>query len=218
MRDGRGGRPSPGTEVNSLALGRPGGPGRRNQAPEGTGAAAPAVLGTAGPFTGSVDDLRVAYEAHGGEILRYCHRILDDRGLAEEAAQETFLRAWKSWKRWDPRLGSFRSWLFTIAKNVSTDLLRARTVRPPLAKAAEPPEQAVEDFLEGALRGWMVEEGLRRIREDQRRAIMETFVSGRPYAEVAAELGVPEGTLRSRVFYGLKALRLALEEMGWGDE
>ena len=55
---------------------------------------------------------------------------------------------------------------------------------------------------------------LRRISEEHRTAIVQTHLRGRPYAEVAAELGVPVGTLRSRVFYGLKALRLALDEMG----
>ena len=59
-----------------------------------------------------------------------------------------------------------------------------------------------------------VEEALRRIGEDHRAAIVQTHLRGRPHAEVAAEFGIPVGTLRSRVFYGLKALRLALEEMG----
>ncbi len=45
--------------------------------------------------------------------------------------------------------------------------------------------------------------------------LVETYYRGRPYAEVASDLGVPEGTARSRAFYGLRALRLALEEMGW---
>jgi RNA polymerase sigma-70 factor (ECF subfamily) len=65
---------------------------------------------------------------------------------------------------------------------------------------------------------WQVEEALRRISIDHRTAIVETYYRGRPHAEVASELRIPEGTLRSRIFYGLKSLRLALEEMGWTDE
>ena len=61
---------------------------------------------------------------------------------------------------------------------------------------------------------WLVEEGLRRIPDEHREAIVQTYLRGRAYAEVAAELGIPVGTLRSRVFYGLKALRLAMDEMG----
>jgi RNA polymerase sigma-70 factor (ECF subfamily) len=64
---------------------------------------------------------------------------------------------------------------------------------------------------------WQVEEALRRISGDHRIAIVETYYKGRPHADVAAELKIPEGTLRSRIFYGLKALRLALEEMGWTE-
>jgi RNA polymerase sigma-70 factor (ECF subfamily) len=59
-----------------------------------------------------------------------------------------------------------------------------------------------------------VEEALRRLDKDHRTAIEQTYLNGRPHAEVAAELNIPLGTLRSRVFYGMKALRLAMEEMG----
>ena len=56
---------------------------------------------------------------------------------------------------------------------------------------------------------------MRRIGEDHRRVLFETHYRGRPYSEVAAELGVPEGTVKSRVYYGLRALRVVLEEMGY---
>ena len=170
----------------------------------------------------TLDDLRTVYDAHSAELFRYCGRILNDRSHAEEAVQETFVRAWRAADRWDPSLGSLRNWLFAIAHNVSTDMLRSQNIRPRLADAAastrEPLATSIDEQIGAAMTGWMVEEALRRIREDQRRAIVETYVRGRPYAEVSRELGVPEGTLRSRVFYGLKALRLALEELGWGDE
>jgi RNA polymerase sigma-70 factor (ECF subfamily) len=65
------------------------------------------------------------------------------------------------------------------------------------------------------LTSWQLDEALARISPEHRLAIVETHYRGRPYAEVAAELGVPVGTIRSRVFYGLRALRLALEETGW---
>ena len=67
---------------------------------------------------------------------------------------------------------------------------------------------------ESVVDAWLVEEALARIRPEHREAIVQTYLRGRPYAEVAGELGVPVGTLRSRVFYGLKALRLAMDEMG----
>jgi RNA polymerase sigma-70 factor (ECF subfamily) len=78
------------------------------------------------------------------------------------------------------------------------------------------PEVGHEPF-EEVLLNWQVEEALRRIGEQHRRVLVETYLRGRPYAEVAAELGVPEGTIKSRVYYGLRALRNALEEMGYED-
>lgn len=65
---------------------------------------------------------------------------------------------------------------------------------------------------------WQVEEALRRLREDHRRVLIETYYRDRPYAEVAKEMGVAEGTVKSRVYYAMKALRAKLEEVGWNDE
>lgn len=157
-------------------------------------------------------DVREAYAAHGGELYGFALRSLDDPGLAEEAVQETFLRAWRAGERFDPQLGSLRTWLFAILRNVVIDLSRARAARPPLgAGGAEPAEEPFER----ALLAWQVEEALRRIGEPHRRVLVETFYRGRPYGEVAEELGVPEGTVKSRVYYGLRALRVALEEIGY---
>jgi RNA polymerase sigma-70 factor, ECF subfamily len=161
--------------------------------------------------------LRAAYAAHGGELYRFALRSLGDTGAAEEAVQETFVRAWRAGQRFDPSLGSLRTWLFAIARNVVIDIGRARSVRPPLA-GGDGAEPAAEDPVDRVMVAWQVEEALRRISDDHRVAIIETYYRGRPHAEVAADLRIPEGTLRSRIFYGLKALRLALEEMGWTDE
>ncbi len=157
-------------------------------------------------------DVREAYAAHAGELFGFAVRSLGDAGLAEEAVQETFVRAWRAGDRFDPQLGSLRTWLFAILRNVVIDLGRARASRPRLAEGGDEP--AVEP-LEQALLAWQVEEAMRRIGEEHRRVLLEIHYRGRPYAEVAAELGVPEGTVKSRVYYGLRALRVVLEEMGY---
>jgi RNA polymerase sigma-70 factor, ECF subfamily len=159
-------------------------------------------------------DVREAYAAHSGELYGFAMRSLGDSGLAEEAVQETFVRAWRAGERFDPEVGSLRTWLFAILRNVVIDLSRARAARPRVAEGGIEP--AVEP-LEQALLSWQIEEAMRRIGEDHRRVLVETHFRGRPYNEVAAELGVPEGTVKSRVYYGLKALRVVLEEMGYDD-
>jgi RNA polymerase sigma-70 factor, ECF subfamily len=166
------------------------------------------------PALSTERDVREAYSAHSGELYGFALRSLGDSGLAEEAVQETFLRAWRAGERFDASLGSLRTWLFAILRNVVIDLSRARASRPSVAQ--EGVEPSVEP-LEEALLSWQIEEAMRRIGEEHRRALVETYYRGRPYAEVAAELGVPEGTMKSRVYYGLRALRVALEEMGFED-
>jgi RNA polymerase sigma-70 factor (ECF subfamily) len=159
-------------------------------------------------------DVREAYAAHAAELYGFAVRSLADPGLAEEAVQETFLRAWRAGERFDPQIGSLRTWLFAILRNVVIDLGRARAARPSVAEGGIEP--SVEPFDE-ALLSWQIEEAMRKIGDDHRRVLVETYYRGRPYAEVAEELGVPEGTVKSRVYYGLRALRVVLEEMGYED-
>ena len=157
-------------------------------------------------------NVREAYAAHGGELYGFAMRSLRDHGLAEEAVQETFVRAWRAGDRFDPEIGSLRTWLFAILRNVVIDLGRARSARPEVLDDAP---EGTDEPLEQALLAWQVEEALRRIGTSHRQVIIETYFRGRPYAELATELGVPEGTIKSRVYYGLRALRNALEELGY---
>jgi RNA polymerase sigma-70 factor (ECF subfamily) len=157
-------------------------------------------------------EVREAYAAHAGELYGFAVRSLGDRQLAEEAVQDTFVRAWRAGHRFDPEIGSLRTWLFAILRNVVIDLGRARASRP--VATGDVPDLGHEP-IEEMLVTWQVEEALRRIGEQHRRVLLETYLRGRPYAEVAAEMGVPEGTIKSRVYYGLRALRNALEEMGY---
>lgn len=157
--------------------------------------------------------LTAAFTAHGGELFGYARRALGDTGLAEEAVQETFVRAWRSRDRFDPSLGGIRTWLFAIERRIIIDLARKRAVRSVDRLPHEPPPEDSE--LDQAMRGWLVEEALRRLRPEHQTVVVEIYFHGRPSAEVAALLGIPEGTVRSRLFYALKALRLALDEIGW---
>lgn len=162
-------------------------------------------------------DVAAAYSAHGPELYRFALRQLGDGGAAQDVVQEVFLRAWRAAGSFDPQLAGLRTWLFAIARNVVVDEARRVAVRPWQGRLIEPRDDDVpagEGVDERLVDAWVVEEALRRIGADHRAAIVQTHLRGRPHGEVAAELGIPVGTLRSRVFYGLKSLRLAMEEMG----
>src|SRR4249920_2641530 len=142
------------------------------------------------PALATDDGVRAVYAAHGPELYRFAMRSLGDRGLAEEAVQETFVRAWRAADRFDDGLGSLRTWLFAIVRNVVIDLSRARAVRPQVAGAREATldlvhERGIEEALDRLVRSWEVEEALRKIGEEHRVALVEVHYKGRPYAEVA---------------------------------
>lgn len=163
--------------------------------------------------------LRAAYEAHGAELYRFARRSLGDAGLAEDAVQEAFVRAWRASGSYDPARSSQRTWLFAILRNVVIDAARARRVRPPMSAddgtdAASP---SVDDEFDRVLTTWQVEAALAELDAAHRRVLVEVHWRGRPYAEVAKELGIPAGTVKSRVYYGLRALRGTLEARGWRD-
>src|SRR6185503_17692305 len=171
------------------------------------------------PALATDDGVRAVYAAHGPELYRFAVRSLGDRGLAEEAVQETFVRAWRAADRFDDALGSLRTWLFAIVRNVVIDLSRARAVRPMLSLEGRTNEQIVlDDDVERVIVAWQVEEALQKLSSEHRDALVEVHYKSRPYQEVAHDFGVPVGTVKSRVYYALKAMRLALEELGWSDD
>src|SRR5687768_28274 len=100
------------------------------------------------PRAAGLDDeeaLRAAYDAHSDEIYRFARNQLHDSGLAEEAVQETFLRAWRAADKYDSSVSSLRTWLFSICRNVVIDLARKRKVRPLQATESEQQREVVFD-------------------------------------------------------------------------
>ena len=182
-----------------------------------TGATVPVLQG---PF--SDVDVHNAYEAHAGELLAVAQRSLGDLGLAQEAVQETFVRAWRASNHFDPNLGTLRGWLFSILRTVIIDLARKRSRRFGLATSSETEQRDTtlpdDDGFDRVLNQWVMEQGLAQLRDEHRNVILAVHREGRSCVEIAAEFAIPEGTVRSRLYYGLKALRLALEELGWRDE
>ncbi|CAN5571028.1 sigma-70 family RNA polymerase sigma factor [soil metagenome] len=168
---------------------------------------------------GTEAELRREYAEHGGNLFAMAYRALGDRGLAEEVVQETFVRAWRAADRFDAEKSSRKNWLFTIARNLIVDAARRRSKQPPPARTpgSEEDDEAIgraEDTAEKAILAIEVEEALHRISDEHRHVILEVHYRGKPYSDIAREMGVPSGTLRSRMYYALKSLRQTLEEMG----
>lgn len=136
-----------------------------------------------------------------------------DRERAEDVVQETLLRAWKHPEVLEGPDSSSRSWLFTVARNIVVDQWRAGRRRQE-DMWADPPETAEPDTTDNALQAMLVGEALRQLSADHRAVLLECYYGGRTAAQAAARLGIPIGTVKSRVHYALHALGLALQEMG----
>ncbi len=106
-----------------------------------------------------------------------------------------------------------RAWLFTVARNIVIDEWRTRRSRAELT-VADVPEPVEGDRTDRLLQSWVVADALTKLSEEHRAVLLDCYYRGLPVAEAARHLGVPEGTVKSRTHYALRALRLALEEMG----
>jgi RNA polymerase sigma-70 factor (ECF subfamily) len=156
--------------------------------------------------------LRALYDQHAPVLLAYALRLTNgDRARAEDIVQETLVRAWKNLDRLDESAGPVRPWLFTVAQRLAIDAHRARLARPPEMGAAALAAVPGLDEIEPALDRIVIVDALSR---EHRAVIVETYYRGRSVAEAARVLGVPEGTVKSRCYYALRALKLALAERG----
>src|SRR6202035_2579052 len=120
---------------------------------------------------------------------------------------ETFARAWKSRGRFDASLGSVRTWLFSIERNLLIDLARSRARVEIQSSECVASADTVDDGIEKAMASWQVEEAIRGLSAEHRTVIVEMYFRGRSSKEMAARLAIPEGTVRSRLFYALKAMK-----------
>ena len=158
------------------------------------------------------------YDRAISRVLGVCIRVIRDRSLAEEVAQEVMVEAWTKADRFDPDRGSASGWIATLAHRRAVDRVRSeqasrdRDQRVSL-RDHQPPFDVVADEVAVRLEHWQVRDALERLTERQREAIELAYYGGHTYRDVARVLGIPEGTAKSRLRDGLARLRDNLEEL-----
>jgi RNA polymerase sigma-70 factor (ECF subfamily) len=150
-------------------------------------------------------ELVVAYQA---PVWRFLRRMLGDAALAEDVAQEAFLRAYQRLDTFTFRC-RFSTWLFQVAHNAAIDALRAQTRRDRLTRVAPPPSPPSDPHARAE-----IDDALARLSPKLRSAVVVVEVLGLSYQEAGEVLGVPEGTVKSRVFQARERLAATLAPAG----
>ncbi len=172
---------------------------------------------TGGASAGDEALIQAVYREHGRAMLAYATRLLGDRAAAEDVVQEALIRAWRHPEVLTNGKGSIRGWLLTVVRNLVTDRQRARAARP--AEVAETAAVAaadavVRDHADRVVASVTVLEALEGLSDDHRGVLDQLYFQGRSLREAATVLGIPAGTVKSRTYYALKALRRALNRDG----
>jgi RNA polymerase sigma-70 factor (ECF subfamily) len=178
-----------------------------------------ARTGRPGSTTGREAELmRALHDEHAPAVWRFALSLTGgDQPRAEDIVQETLLRAWRHPEVLERSSESTRAWLLTVARRVAIDEWRSRSRRPEVL-TDEPEERGVDDPTDQTLQSWLVADALQRLSPQHQEVIVECYYGGRTAAEAGRRLGVPEGTVKSRLHYALSSLRLVLQEMGVEDD
>ena len=145
--------------------------------------------------SGDPDAVRELYDAYGRSVFSVAYQALGDRGLAEEAVQQTFLQAWRAAGRFDPNREP-GPWLYAIARRVAVDLYRRE--RRHLTADEEPEVALLPLSFEATWETWEVRLALDQVPEDEQAILRATHYLGFTQEETAERLGIPIGTVKSR--------------------
>jgi len=159
------------------------------------------------------------YDRYGRVAYGLALRIVRDQALAEDAVQEAFLTVWRTAGSFRPERAKPSTWILTLVHRRAVDLVRReerRRAQPLLEGQEEPDERALPADEEIALtdRRRLVQEALRQLPDEQREALELAYYGGLTQSELAERLSVPLGTIKSRMFTGLRRLRDLLAEAG----
>lgn len=163
------------------------------------------------------DALAELYDRYGRVAYALSLRILRDRALAEDAVQEGFLSAWRTAAGFDPARAKPSTWLLTLVHRRAVDIVRREERRrgDPLPEEEAAQEATAEEQASLREQRAIVQEALAKLPPDQRAALELAYYGGYTQSELAERLGVPLGTVKSRMFAGLRRLRELLAEAGF---
>ena len=157
--------------------------------------------------------LRALHQAYARPLQSYVVRLTGDHALAQDVVQEAMVRAWKHPEVLAREQDATRAWLYTVVRNLVIDDRRsARHQRE--RTVDETPDREQPDESQAVLDTWLVSDALAQLSAEHRAVVVGSYYGGRSVAELAQEHQIPEGTVKSRMHYGLRALRLALQERG----
>lgn len=152
------------------------------------------------------------YREHAPALRRFVMGITSSPDQAEDVVQETILRIWK---QAPGTTTSMRSYLFRTARNITIDNFRRQKRRPQQTQTEDLDQMAVTvEHVDGLLMKVLMEEALTRLSAEHRDVIIALHYRRFTAVEAAGRLNIPAGTVKSRAFYALKALRAVLDEMG----
>jgi RNA polymerase sigma-70 factor, ECF subfamily len=160
--------------------------------------------------------MKALYDEHAAVLWRYALRLTRDATQAEDVVQETPLWAWQHPGVIGGAERPVRAWLFTVARNMIIDERRSAWHRNVVSSLdnSSVPEQFTPDQVNTELDRLLIAEAMTQLSGEHRAVIERSYYRGRSTAQVAADRQIAEGTVKSRLHYGLRALRLTLQEMG----
>lgn len=165
------------------------------------------------------DPLKQLIDRYSRPLFGLGLRLLGDRGMAEELVQDSFVRVWRSAGRFDPERGSVRTFVYMIARRAAIDLQR-RAARVPIPIDPEPPDGAGRegggpDAFEQLVTGIEVRDAMSSLSPAHREALELFYDRGFSQRQISERTGVPLGTVKTRTYHALRALRTELEGRGF---
>jgi RNA polymerase sigma-70 factor (ECF subfamily) len=158
--------------------------------------------------------MKALYDEHAPALWRYALRLTGNPSRAEDVVQETLLRAWQHPEVIGDTERPARAWLFTVARNIIIDESRTARARKEVTSLDNAPEKAGPDEVNETLDRMLIADAMAQLSAEHRAVVRRSYYHGWTTAQIATDLDIAEGTVKSRLHYALRAMRLTMQEMG----